>query len=133
VRLERTALDELDTPDAFIGENALRLRPRKQLDSQVLKHLPEERARLLVQLPAERPRAAVEDKDANVELCQIVRGLKAEEPCADDYGRPAATAPNVLLDLNCVVDRSEHEAAFRADTVDRRNNGRAPVAMITRS
>jgi hypothetical protein len=34
--------------------------------------------------------------------------------------------PNVLLDLNGVVNRSEDEAPFRGETVDRRNEGTRP-------
>ena len=98
----------------------------KKLDSQVLQHLPEEGPCLLVQLPAQRPRTAIEDHDADIELRQVVRRLEPEQAGADDHGRPAPAPADVLLHLNGVVDRPEHEAPLGAETVDGRNKrGRA--------
>ena len=51
----------------------------------------------------------------------MVRRLEAEETGADDHGRAAPPAADVLLDLDGVVDRPEHEAAVDAEALDRRD------------
>jgi hypothetical protein len=43
-----------------------------------MQHLPEERACMLVELPAQRPRAAVEDEHSNLELGQVVGGFDSK-------------------------------------------------------
>jgi hypothetical protein len=88
---------------------------------------------MLVQLPAQRPGAAIEDDHPNVELSDVVRRLEPEQAGTDDHGRTTATSPNVLLQLNGVVDCSQHEAAFGAETVDGRNDRCAPVAITSLS
>ena len=101
--------------------DALRLCLGEQLDPEVLEHLPHERACLLVELPPERPAAAVEHEDADVELRDVVGRLEPEEAGADDHGRSAARAADVLLDLDGVVDRPENEAPVRAEAFERRD------------
>lgn len=82
--IDRASLDELDSGNPHVGEDALRLSPRQHLDSQVLEHLPQQRSRLLVQLPAQRPWPAVENEHPEH---QVARGSTRIRARADPRRR----------------------------------------------